>query len=229
MYASFWLRSAAACAAVVVFGLCWLLVPTALWTQQAMVAAALLAVSIPLPMLVVGSAVRRPGRDATVIWSIGPTSVYWVLLLGSAGASLAFAFQGLVTLGWAAGLVWLGVAVVGWLLLRASTDVVARAATQTGSAAADPRAKWMSLLRQFELLIGDDVSRALVADLRERIRFAANEGGQVASGYVEGISVAVASLESVLSNTDELKKLVAKVRVLLDERESALRSARSRA
>jgi hypothetical protein len=229
MYASFWLRSAAACAAVVVFGLCWLLVPTALWTQQAMVPAALLAVSIPLPMLVVGSAVRRPGQDATVIWSIGPTFVYWVLLLGSAGTSLAFVVQGLVTLGWAAAVVWLGVAVVGWLFLRASTDVVARAASQTGSAVADPRTKWMSLLRQFELLTSDDVSSALVADLRERIRFSANESGQVASGYVEGISAAVASLESVLTNVDELKKLVAKARVLLDERESALRSAKSKA
>ncbi len=228
MNAGSWLRAAAVCLAVVVFGVCWLLVPAVAWTNESMGAAALLAISIALPLFIAGPAIRSSEQDATAIWSIGPTAGWWILLLATAAASLAFGISGASTLTWVAILAWAGIVAAGWLLLRAGTRVVERAAAQTLNAAADPRTQWSAVLRRLELA-AEDPTRVLLADLRERIRFAANERGRTASMHVEAISAQLARLEAVIARPDDVRRVVADTRVLLDERESALRSARSKA
>ena len=222
------IRIAACAVGLVLVAVLVILVPSPLWTLCSGIAAALLAVSLIAPSFIPHP---RPDNtdssDVTAIWLIGPMGLWLGILVAAALIALWLSLHHVFAVAWAVMVVWAGVCVVGWVSLRASTEVVAHASTRVRGAGHDSRAQWLARLNTLTAQAREGESKNVLNGLAERIRYAANDSLDAELIQNGQINSLLTQLDGVLDSSEELNRIVRSVEGLLVQREHAIRSTRS--
>jgi hypothetical protein len=214
---------------IVAVGVLAILVPARLWTADSVAATAVLFLSFASPLFMGAAIAGRYETDSPAIGLIGPLGRLWLILLVVAIAAVRVSFLGWHRGAWAICLCWVGVLVIGFLLLRASTDVVSVASKQTKLATADARTAWIGVLNTLQLQADDDGARQSLRSLAEKVQFAANDPNGQDSSENQQIGSLIGQFQGALRNSEELAGRIRSVEVLLMQREQSIRAGRSRA
>jgi hypothetical protein len=170
---------------------------------------------------------RTSGSDAAGVWLVGPMGTWLAVLVIVAIVALWLALHRVSAGAWAAMVVWAGLCIAGWMSLRASTDVVARASAQTQRATGDARAQWLGTLSALSVQACEPDSKLVLDGLTERIRYAANDNSHAEVAQNSQINSLVSQLDGALGNSDELNRIARSIEGLLVQREHAIRATRS--
>jgi len=203
-------------------------VPHPLWTSGSVVAASFLVLSLYAPLLLpMPQPQMRSSGNAAAIWLIGPMSTWVALLFCLSAIALWLGLDGPLTACWILDIVWVGVLGAGWAALRASTGVVTSAAAQVISASDDARTEWISLLKAQAQNSQEESCKRILADMAERVRYAANS--RMASAEHVAIAQVLARIEPVANQPEELRGIARVFEGLLEQRELSIRASRTRA
>lgn len=216
-------------AGVVSVGMLAIAVPTLLWTNDGIVAAIVLFLSFASPVFLFAPMLRDNATDAPFIWLIGPFGQFWALLLLVAVSALRVSLIGWHKATWITCLGWLGLYLAGFVILRASTQIVAVASNQTRVSSTDARAKWTRSLQVLQVQAADDDVRRSIECITEKVQFAANESNCQEPRENQEIDAILGQLAENLDKSDEIAKLIRSAELLLAQREHYLRAARTRA
>lgn len=204
-------------------------VPKYLWTTDGVVALIVLFFSFASPVLLASTMIKSDATDAPSIWLIGPLGRFWLLLLIVAASALRVSLIGWHRASWAICVGWLGTCLVGFLVLSASTKIVAVASSQTRVSTADVRAKWTKLLQVLQVRTTNDDIRRSIEQIIEKIRFAANQSASEELRENQEIDLVLGQLEANLDKSEEIARLIRSAEVLLAQRECCLRANRTHA
>lgn len=222
------MRISACVTGLVVVAVLAILIPSTYWMLCSGLAAALVGLSIAAPPFVPLPAPKRAsGSDATGIWLVGPMGIWLGVLVLVAAIALWLALHGVSAGAWAMMVIWGGLCIAGWVSLRASTDVVARASAQTQCVTGDARAQWLGTLSALSVQTRQTESKHVLDGLTERIRYAANDNPHVEVAQNSQINSLVSQLDGALDNSDELNRIARSIEGLLVQREHAIRATRS--
>ncbi len=224
-----WLQLASVVAGAVIVGILAIAVPIELWTANSVFASIILFLSFALPPFFVAPVPQAPHTDAPFIWLIGPLGRLWFLLLVLAASAVGLSIAGWHRASLALCLGWLGICIIGFALLNASTQIVTAAASQTKPANINARSNWFTLLQKLQLRTDDNDVRKSLERFAEEIQFAANEPPSAEPGENREIDAILGQLESSLSRPDEVSRLLRSAEVLLAQREHSLRAGRTSA
>lgn len=204
-------------------------VPHALWSISSLTAASFVVTSICMPLLLRMPLPHKLGNsDSATIWLIGPASFWFAILLAISIVALRLGLVGSSTACMVLDLTWLGALGAGWALLRASAEVVASAAAETGLGSEDTRNGWIALIKSHAAQSESESCRRILDGMVERLRYAANDKPPAAQHNV-AIAKALAQIEETADQPDELGRLARLFEGLLEQREISIRAARSRA
>lgn len=204
-------------------------VPTELWSSYSCAAVGILVLTIVLPVIVPAPMSPDRSNDAQPIWLIGPLGSMHLGLLAVAVITLILGMKQLPTATWIGVVLWCGIAVFGYFGLRAATEVVQQAASQTVTAKEDARTKWSASLRQAMQKSESGKERKQLEELIEKIRYAANDRGLEVAAENEGITALVGQLLNHVGNQEAFDALIRELSALLVQREDSVRASRSRA
>jgi hypothetical protein len=216
-------------AGAVCLGVLAITVPQPLWTSDGVGAAMVLFLSFASPAFLATATLRRDAKDATSISLIGPLGKLWLLLLLVASTALRASFIGWHRASWAICLLWGGLCIVGFVVLNASSKIVADASSQTRIANTDARTQWAQLLLALQAQVADDGLRSLLEHMVDKVRFAANESAGQAPRENQEINALFGKLQASLGKPDEIANLLHSAETMLDQREQTLRAGRTRA
>jgi len=202
--------------------------PQILWTNDGIVTAAVLFLSFVSPALLAAPMLQGQATDAPFIWLMGPLGKFWLLLLAVGAVGLHFSLVGWHRAVWVTCACWLGVVVVGFAILKASTQIVAVAASQTRVSSADARSKWINLLQTLQVQAENNEVHGALQRMAEKVQFAANESAVQESRENQEIDAVLSKLEANLGKPDEVAMLIRSAEGLLAQREQFLRAGRTR-
>ncbi|HUY81402.1 MAG TPA: hypothetical protein VMU92_06730, partial [Acidobacteriaceae bacterium] len=154
---------------------------------------------------------------------------FWFLLLVVAASAVGLGFACWHRASWAVCLAWLGVCIIGFAILKASTQVVTAAASQTKLESINARSNWFALLQSLQLQADNSDVRQSLERFAEKVQFAANESHSAEPGENREIDAVLGQLKSNLSRPDEVSRLLCSAEVLLAQREHSLRAERTSA
>ena len=224
-----WTGIASIGAAVTIGAALLVLVPNEKWTSNFVLGVVLLACSLLAPALLPRPRPHTSTDDATSVWLIGPLAALFVALFALAAGDVCLALFGHAKASLVASILWGGLLVVGYSAFSASTRVVAAASSQTALGKDDARSNWVATVRRVSAMSEDEPIRELLSALAERIRYAANDRGTQEAAENQAIGSLVGQLEMSAAQITSLQRLVRAMEALLEQRESSLRAARSRA
>jgi predicted membrane protein len=226
MNSRIWLIIAGIIAGLISICLLAIAVPQNLWTNDSIASTIILFLSLASPALLPAPIPKNTTGDTHSIWLIVPLSQLFIVLLVTASLAIRFSLIGWHTASWMTCVLWLGVYVIGYAILQATSNVVAIAASQTQISKEDARSQWLGKLRKLQILANEDV-RPSIQRISDAVQFAANDrAGHEASENAD-ISAIFEIIESNIDKPDELDRLIRSIEVLLAQREHSLKAART--
>jgi signal transduction histidine kinase len=222
-----WITSAGLAAGVTIAAVLAVAVPAAQWTNDSLVAAAALVLSLILPAILPAPIPRNAYGDTAAVWLIGPLGALWSMLFLLGIIALVAGLSAWHTLAWVVCVLWAGSLAVGFALLNAGSRVADSASRQVRAAGDDPRARWAASLRAQSLRCEDPESQRLLNVLAEKLRYCANERAGEEAPETESISRLLEQIELGSSGAEQLTKLLRSAEILLETREQRLRASRA--
>jgi hypothetical protein len=224
-----WFALAGVAAGSVSLGMLAIAVPKTLWTTDVIVTAIVLFLSFGSPAFLAAPMLKGHTTDAPFIWLMGPLGRFWLLLLMVAATGVRFSLVGWHRASWVTCVGWFGICSVGFAILKASTEIVGVAASQTRISGTDARSKWIRLVQTLQIQAeNNEVQRALER-MTEKVQFAANESPVQESRENQEIDEVLGQLKANFGKPDEVTKLIRSAEGLLTQREQSLRASRTRA
>jgi hypothetical protein len=227
MSRSAWVPGAGLAAGSTVAAVLAVAVPASQWTNDSLIAAAALVLSLILPTVLPAPLPRNAHGDTAAVWLIGPLGALWSLLFVLGIIALAAGLSARHTLAWVVCVLWAGALAVGFALLNAGSGVADSASKQVRGAAEDPRTRWAASLRAQSMRCEDPESQRLLDALSEKLPYCANERAGEEAPETESISRLLEEIQSSPSSKEQLAHVVRSAETLLAAREQRLRASRT--
>ena len=220
---------AALVASVMVLAIAAVLVPDKSWSNAAITAVVIFALAVGFVFYVPSMLVKsQSGSDAVQMASLGPLGVVtgWTLLL-TAGA-FVLAILGMDKLAWSLDIFAIGSFIISGLMLRAAADVVSNVAAKYS--VPSKHIGWQSEVQGLRSIASDAKSKAFLEQLAEKLRYAASDvpGGSPQDGSIDSEVRGIGDQLSADSAAN-VQSQIAKIEMLIAQRDVFLRSARNKA
>lgn len=215
--------------AIAVSGVLIIVVPERLWTDSGVASLASLILTLCLPGFLLLPRPPSGHSDSGLIASIGPLSRFFPLLLLVSSLAIVFSFEGWYRASWALCLVWLCLSILGYFVIHASMQIVARAADQVQPAAIDARHQWLSSLQVLQLQADNSKVRESLGAFAQKIQYSANESAALVTNENRAIDAVLHQVASSLAHPEEVDSLLHSGEIMLAQREHTLRASRTRA
>lgn len=216
-------------ASAVILVVAYVLIPEKAWTNEAIAAIVIFALTGALFFYVPSVLVRESsGNDAARMASIGPLGVITGGTLITTAIAFVLAILGLSKLALALDIVSVGAFFIGILMLRAASNVIDQVATKYSTPS--NHLKWQSEVQAIRGLASDKKAQKDLDQLSEKLRYSASDlpGGTPSD---DDVQATLTQIEDAISTDGaaDISSLVAAVNRHLSKREVFLRSARSKA
>lgn len=220
---------AALVASLMVLAIAGVLVPDKSWSDAAITSVVSFALAVGFVFYVPSVVAKRQGgNDAVQMASLGPLGILSCGMLSLTVGAFVFAIYGMEKLAWAMDIFAIGSFIISVLMLRAARDVIGNVATQYS--APSKHIGWQGEIQGLSSIASDTKSKDALEKLAEKFRYAASDvpGGtpqdSLIAGAVQGISDQLSA-----DSAANVQRQIAKIEMLISQRDVFLRSARSKA
>lgn len=220
---------AALVGSVMVLAIAAFLVPDKSWSNATITSTFIFALAVGFvfyaPSMLVKS---QNGIDAAQIATLGPLGVVTGLTLLLTASAFVLAILRLDMLAWAIDILAIGSFIISVLLLSAAADVVSNVAAKYS--VPSKHTGWQSEVQVLRSIASDAKSKAILEQLEEKLRYAASDvpGG---SPQDSSIDSEVRSIGDQLrtNSSANLQSQIAKIEMLIAQRDVFMRTARNKA
>ena len=214
---------------LMILAIAYVLVPDKVWTNEAIAALIIFALAVGFIFYIPSALVKDNGdNDAAQMASIGPLGAItgWTLLITS--AAFVLALLGMNKAALALDIFAVGTFIVSALMLRAASSIISNVASQYS--VPSNHIRWQGEIQGFRSIAIDSKTKTALEKLAEKFRYSASDvpGGTPSDDHIDS---AINSIGAALSSDSsiDITNLIAKIDVLISQRDVFLRSKRNKA